>query len=196
MIASTAMISSRSCLIFSLLFLLFHNLIRTYVQLRTSASWSPSAWFVVGHVLPKTENVFVCSSHQRLVTVVFRRCVLINLLTYLHCHDVTSLGVRTPSRDQWPMRFSQVRWESFEVVGTSHDCCDFVLESRWKIRGMYWTLRQKFLAMPLICRRLTYVVYVMNTGDVILGSSITWESTSFDSDLDSDWTDSTTSLIW
>ena len=27
--------------------------------------------------------VFVCSRHQRLVTVVFRRCVQINLLTYL-----------------------------------------------------------------------------------------------------------------
>jgi len=47
------------------------------------ATRDPSAWFVVGHVLPKTENVFVCSSHQRLVTVVFRRCVQINLLTYL-----------------------------------------------------------------------------------------------------------------
>jgi len=31
----------------------------------------------------KTENVFVCSRHQRLVTVVSRRCVQINLLTYL-----------------------------------------------------------------------------------------------------------------
>jgi len=47
-----------------------------------------------------------------------------------------------------------------------HDCCNFVLESRWKIRGIYWTLRQKFLAMPLICRLLTYVEYVMNTGDL------------------------------
>ena len=39
--------------------------------------------FVVAHVPPKTENVLVCSRHQRLVTVVFRRCVQINLLTYL-----------------------------------------------------------------------------------------------------------------
>jgi len=35
------------------------------------------------YVPPKTENVFVCSRHRRLVTVVFRRCVQINLLTYL-----------------------------------------------------------------------------------------------------------------
>ena len=51
--------------------------------LERSPSSSPSAWFVVGHVLPKTENVFVCSRHQRLVTVAFRCCVQINLLTYL-----------------------------------------------------------------------------------------------------------------
>jgi len=43
---------------------------------------NPLAWFVVGHVPLKTENVFVCSRHQRLVTVVFRCCVQINLLTY------------------------------------------------------------------------------------------------------------------
>jgi len=52
---------------------------------------SPLAWFIVGHVPPKTENVFVCSRHQHLVTVVFRRCVQINLLTYL----LTYLGSRT-----------------------------------------------------------------------------------------------------
>ena len=46
----------------------------------------PSTWFVLGHLPPQTENVFNCSRHQRLVTVAFRRCVQIFLLTYLRDH--------------------------------------------------------------------------------------------------------------
>jgi len=47
------------------------------------------------------ENVFVCSRHQRLVTVVFRRCVQINLLTYLLTHlnrMLSLLTLRSPTR--------------------------------------------------------------------------------------------------
>jgi len=42
-----------------------------------------STWFVLAHLPPQTENVFNCSTHQRLVTVAFRCCVQIFLLTYL-----------------------------------------------------------------------------------------------------------------
>ena len=39
----------------------------------------------LGHFLLETENVFNCSRHQRLVTVAFRRCVKIFLLTFFRC---------------------------------------------------------------------------------------------------------------
>ena len=44
----------------------------------------------VNSIIP-TENVFVCSRHQRLVTVVFSRCVQINLLTYLRTYEQNEL---------------------------------------------------------------------------------------------------------
>ena len=42
-----------------------------------------STRFVLGHLPRQTENVFNCSRHQRSVTVDFRCCVQIFLLTYL-----------------------------------------------------------------------------------------------------------------
>ena len=53
----------------------------------------PSTWFVIGRLAPQTENVFNCSRHQRLVTVAFRCCVQIFLLTYLLvCSDCDLTG--------------------------------------------------------------------------------------------------------
>ena len=37
-----------------------------------SLSTHPSSWLVLGYLLPETENVFNCSRHQRLVTVVYK----------------------------------------------------------------------------------------------------------------------------
>jgi len=73
----------------------------------------PSAGFDIGLFLPQTENVFNCSRHQRLVTVVFWHCFLV--LTYLlpykpradtigeiRCHDaplVAMTSMATRARD-------------------------------------------------------------------------------------------------
>jgi len=48
-------------------------------------------------------------------------------------------GSRSPrSRSEWPVRLSQMWWESSEV-----DWCDLMFESWWKIDGMFWTSPDK-----------------------------------------------------
>jgi len=95
--------------------------------LEQSSYTRPSTWCVLGHFWPQTEHVFNCSRHQRLVTVVFRRCVHILLLTYLlQCRFIISLRcnccqVDRSQRDRLSHGFS-----AGETIRTTSVHCLFV----------------------------------------------------------------------
>ena len=91
----------------------------------------------LGHLLPQTENNFDCSRHQRLVTIAFRRCVHIFLLTYLliliHFEHIRSISVDLQSTFYWsPQGHTRPYYVKKTVTAECHEVCINSSNITWK----------------------------------------------------------------